>query len=60
MGKILEVVAWAQLHWVDIVAVYTGIVTVASIVVKLTPSLKDDDKLKGVIKFIGKYIALNR
>ena len=60
MDKIMAIVAWVQANWIDIVAVYTGIVTVASIIVKLTPSLKDDDKLKAVVKFVGRYIALNR
>ena len=33
---------------------------IASIIVKVTPTLKDDNILKGIIKFLGKYIALNR
>lgn len=53
------VIAWFQLHWVDVVSIYTGIVTVASIIVKLTPTLKDDTVLLSIIKFVGKYIALN-
>jgi hypothetical protein len=44
----------------DLVLIYTSIVTIASIIVKLTPTIKDDDALKSVIKFIGKFIALNR
>ena len=55
-----ELMTWFQTNWTDILLVYTSLVTVASIIVKLTPSLKDDDALKGVIKFIGKFIALNR
>ena len=43
----------------DIWTIYAAIVTIASIVVKLTPTLKDDTFLKEVIKFVGKYIALN-
>ena len=54
-----DLIAWVQLHWADILAVYTGIVTVASIIVKLTPTLKDDNVLLGIIKFVAKYLALN-
>lgn len=56
----MDIIVWFQANWQSLVAIYTGLVTVASIVVKLTPTLKDDDALKGVIKFVGKYIALNR
>lgn len=31
-----------------------------SVVVKLTPTLKDDAYFKSIIKFIGKYIALDK
>jgi hypothetical protein len=36
------------------------VIGVASIIVKLTPTLKDDDILLPIIKFIGKYIALKK
>ena len=54
------IVGWVQTNWAQIVAAYLALVGFASIVVKLTPTLKDDDALKWVIKFLGKYIALNR
>jgi hypothetical protein len=47
-------------NWVDIIKAITMIIGAASIIVRITPTLKDDDVLKVVIKFIGKYIALNR
>jgi hypothetical protein len=55
----MEIIAWVQNNWLTIVALYTSIVGVASIIVQLTPTLADDNVLKGVIKFVGKYIALN-
>ena len=36
------------------------LVLAGSVIVKLTPTLKDDNYFKGVIKFIGKYIALDK
>lgn len=53
------IIAWFTNNWSEIIKIYLSIVGVASIIVKLTPTLKDDDVLKGVIRFIGKYVALN-
>jgi hypothetical protein len=47
-------------NWQDITGVIAYIIAIASIIVKLTPTLKDDNILLGVIKFLSKYIALNR
>lgn len=57
---IAAIIQWFQNNGRDLLLIYTSLVTVASVIVKLTPTLKDDDWLKGVIKFIGKFIALNR
>jgi len=56
----METYDWIVKHWVDIVAIYTGLVTIASIIVKWTKTLKDDTVLLAIIKFTSKYIALNR
>ena len=60
IGFISDVVGWIGANWEQIVAAYLALIGLASIIVKLTPTLKDDDALKWVIKFLGKYIALNR
>ena len=60
MNWIMGIVTYVKGNWADLAQMYLQIVGVASIVVKLTPSLKDDDVLKGIIRFLGKYIALNR
>jgi hypothetical protein len=39
---------------------YLATIGLSSIVVRLTPTLKDDDVLKNMIRFVGKYVALNR
>jgi len=36
------------------------LVLFGSIIVKLTPTLKDDNYFKSVVKFVGKYIALDK
>lgn len=56
----IEIYNWIVLHWDELIAIYLGLVGVASIIVKLTPTLRDDHALKAVIRFVGKYIALNR
>ena len=60
IGFISNVVTWVTTNWVQIVSAYLALVGFASIIVKLTPTLKDDDALKWVVKLLGKYIALNR
>ena len=42
------------------VALLVQIIGIASVIVKFTPTLADDDALKGFVRFLGKYIALNR
>lgn len=56
----MDILIWFQNNWQEIVQIITGLVTVGSIIVKLTPTLKDDTFWLKVIKFIGRHIALNR
>lgn len=51
---------WILNHLKDLAELLAAAIAVASIIVKLTPTLKDDSILLPVIKFIGKYIALNK
>ena len=53
------IVAWFTANWDDAIKVYLSIVGLASIIVKFTPTLKDDDVLKDIVRFMGKYVALN-
>lgn len=47
-------------HKTEIIEIYLAAVGLASVIVKLTPSLKDDTILKNIVRFVGRYIALNR
>lgn len=60
IGFVNDVYVWVSTNWATIIELYLAAIGLASIIVKLTPTLKDDDALKWVIKFLGKYIALNR
>ena len=53
-------IEWITTHTLDLVQIYLGIVGVASIIIKLTPTVRDDLWLKRILKFTGKFIALNR
>ena len=44
---------WIMQHWKDILAIIGGIVTVASLIVKLTPTQKDDGVLAKIIKILS-------
>ena len=54
MSTFLSIVGWIQAHSGDLWIIVSSVITVASIIVKLTPTLKDDNYLKSLIKFIGK------
>jgi len=60
MNIIASIIPWIQANWTTIAQVYLQIIGLASIIVKLTPTLKDDDVLKTIIRFMGKYVALNK
>ena len=56
----MGIVSWIINNWGDIVKVIAEIIAVATLIVKFTPTLKDDNILLGIIKFLSKWIALNR
>ena len=56
----MDIINWIVANWGEIAKAIAMIIGVASIIVKITPTLRDDNILLGVIKFLGKYIALNK
>jgi hypothetical protein len=52
-------IQYLQDHYQDFLVILTGIVTVASVIVKLTPTLKDDTILAKVMAVVEK-LALNK
>ena len=56
----MNIIAYLQAHWLDITNVIAYIIAGATIIVKLTPTPKDDAVLAKIIGFLGKYIALNK
>lgn len=56
----MEILTWFQNNWTDIINLITALIAVASIIVRFTPTLRDDSILLTIVKFLGRYIALNR
>ena len=56
----MEAVTWIFTHKGEMLELYLGLIGIASIIIKLTPTVRDDNVLKGFLKFMGKYLALNR
>jgi len=56
----MEAILYVKDHLDEFIQIITMAIGIASIIVRLTPTLRDDHVLKGIIKFVGKYIALNR
>lgn len=55
----LNTIAFLKLHYNDILAIIGGIVSIATIIVKLTPSTKDDEILNKVINVLSKLSIIN-
>jgi len=55
----MNIVTWIQAHWLDVTNVIAYVIAIASIVIKITPTTKDDAILAKIVAFIGKWIALN-
>ena len=49
---ILAAIAWISSHWADIGLAVTGLVTAASIVVRITPTQRDDRWLAKAMKVL--------
>ena len=60
MESLMKIYNLFLLHKTDILNAVAYLVLFGSVIVKLTPTLKDDNYFKTIIKFIGKYIALDK
>lgn len=47
-------------NWVNIAQTIAAVIGAASLIVKITPTLKDDNILLPIVRFIGKFIALDK
>ena len=51
---------WVITNWAKVAEIIAAIIGLASVIVKFTPTLKDDSTLLPIVKFIGKWIALDK
>lgn len=56
----MNFVQWTIANWLKIAEAIAAVIGAASLIVKITPTLKDDNILLGVVKFIGRWIALDK
>jgi hypothetical protein len=52
-------ISWVSANWKEVLDIVAYVCFIASIIVKMTPTLKDDNFVLPIIKFIGKYLAFN-
>lgn len=60
MELVISVYNWFTTNYNALASVVAYTIAIASIIVKLTPTLRDDNVLKEIIKFLGKFIALDK
>lgn len=56
----MEWVKWIIANWADVAKIIAEVIGAASVIIAITPTLKDDNFWLPIVKFIGKYIALNK
>ena len=54
-----SIITWLTTNWEHLALIVTSMVTAASLIVKLTPSTKDDTVLAAIIKVLT-AISLNK
>jgi hypothetical protein len=56
----MDLIAWLQGHWDDIIKVYLQFVGLMSVIVRLTPTDKDNKVFTKLMDVVGKFGALNK
>lgn len=57
--KMNETINFIQNHYDELLAIIGGVVSVASIIIKLTPTDKDNKVLEKIINFLAKFSIIN-
>ena len=55
----MEVLTFIQNHYDELLAIIGGVVSIATIIVKLTPSTRDNEVLEKIINFLAKFSIIN-
>lgn len=59
MEKIMAIIHWFQANAGQLLVILSSIIATASVIVKFTPTQKDDTVLAKIVAFLSKYVALN-
>lgn len=54
-----EIINFFQNHYTDLLAILGGVVSIATVIVKLTPTTKDDAILTKIINILEKFSLVN-
>lgn len=55
----MNILEWLTGNWADVLAVIGGVISVATVIVKLTPSQTDDAVLGRIIAVLEKFSIVN-
>ncbi len=55
----LGIIGWFKANWESVLAIIGGIVSVATVIVKLTPTPKDDNVLATLIRLLSVFSLVN-
>lgn len=55
----MEIITWLKTNWDSVLAIIGGVVSVATIIVKLTPTQKDDYALATLIRLLSVFSLVN-
>lgn len=55
----MEVLTFIQNHYDELLAIIGGVVSIATIIVRLTPSTRDNEVLEKIINFLAKFSIIN-
>lgn len=55
----MEIITWLKMNWDSVLAIIGGVVSVATIIVKLTPTQKDDNALATLIRVLAIFSLVN-
>ena len=57
--KMNETINFIQNHYDELLTIIGGVVSIATIIVKLTPTDKDNKVLEKIINFLAKFSIIN-
>lgn len=55
----MEIITWLKANWDSILAIIGGVVSVATVIVKITPTQKDDNALATLIRILSVFSLVN-